>query len=83
MEPELDDKEDPQFNLMVSAKLRNMIALGAAFSLRPDGMSTLMSLRDRLRYSRLKFQKYLQTWWNFDANPLGKIPNELKISSYP
>jgi hypothetical protein len=41
--------------MMISAKLRNMIALGAAFSLRPDGMATLMGLKDRLRYSRLKY----------------------------
>jgi hypothetical protein len=83
LEAEHVDQEEPQLNLMVSAKLRNMIALGSAFSLKPDGMSTLMALRDRLRYTRLKFQRYLQTWWNFDSSPLSKIPNELKISSYP
>jgi len=53
--PDLSDQEEPRFDMMISAKLRNMIALGAAFSLRPDGMATLMSLRDRIRYSRLKF----------------------------
>ena len=81
--PDQMDQEEPQFNMMVSAKLRNMIALGAAFSLKPDGLSTLMSLKDRLRYTRLKFQRYLQSWWNFDSNPFSKIPTELKISSYP
>ncbi len=83
MLPDYDDQEEPQFNMMVSAKLRNMIALGAAFSLKPDGMASLISMRDRLRYSRLKFQRYLQSWWSFDSNPFAKIPTELKITSYP
>ena len=46
-------------------------------------MGGLIILKDRLRYNRMMYERYLQCWWNFDGNPFSKIPNELKISGYP
>jgi hypothetical protein len=63
--------------LMVTAKLKGLLALGACFAPKMKGLMQLQAIRARIRYARLKFERYLQIEWQFGMNPCSKIPIEL------
>ncbi|TNV84882.1 hypothetical protein FGO68_gene11445 [Halteria grandinella] len=77
------EKNEDQVSQMVADKLRSLLAFGAAFTPQLRGLAKLQSIRARTRYSRLKFERYLQTEWYFGINPCHKIPKELQMTSYP
>ena len=60
---------------MISLRLRGL--LGTVFSSSLKGLAKLKAMRARLRYGRLKFEKYLETKWELGSNPCAKIPIDL------
>jgi len=57
-----------------------MVAFGAAFAMKNLGIAALICLKNRMKYNRIVYERYLQCWWNFDGDPFAKIPLELRIN---
>lgn len=64
-------------------KERGYMILGSAFAPKLKGFAKLMTIRAKLVYGRLKFEKYLATEWEYGVNPCFKIPLDLQVASYP
>ncbi|TNV85668.1 hypothetical protein FGO68_gene15641 [Halteria grandinella] len=69
--------------LMITAKMRNLMSMGSVFAPKLKGLAQLQTIRAKLRYQRLKFERYLSMQWEFGTNPCLRIPQELKIAVYP
>lgn len=77
-----DFGEDLKKQIDFTIKMKNLMAVGNAFQTKMLGFATLQKIRARLMYSRLKFERYIATQWEFGANPALYIPDELRISFY-
>ncbi|TNV87000.1 hypothetical protein FGO68_gene6336 [Halteria grandinella] len=79
----LAEQNNQQEDEALMERIRGLVTLGTAFQSSLKGLSKLQAIRARLRFQRLKFERYIQTEWQFGMNPCTKIPIELQAALYP
>ena len=58
---QIEEKNNLNLNLhhIMSAKLKNLVSYGAAFAMNDLGIAALIIIKDRLRYNRILYERYL------------------------